>query len=161
MAVTVEDIAKGIHQAALHGMDLNRDIDPSGEDVGLQRDEGDKIQDSRVMDGFKVKINANIMTIYYQSECNLEEVHSNNFETDVKRRVNQVAKFLKKEYKRLTENTLNISERGDIDIRVQNRSRYHTWIQAQQQYEISGIEGIDNNQTDREEIANDLEIGFT
>ena len=56
---TVYEIVQGLSQAAANAYDGNHDeryaYDGKARKIGLRREEGDPILDSRVMDGFKVK----------------------------------------------------------------------------------------------------------
>ena len=97
---TVYEIVKGLSQAAANAYDGA--LDEGGEPVkaGLQREEGDPILDKRVLDCFNVKFSGNIMCLSYMSEVKLKEVHDNQFESSLESAINDVAKFLKKEYKK-------------------------------------------------------------
>ena len=100
---TVYEIVQGIHQAAANAYDGAHDkkYSSDGEDhkVGLKREEGDPIVDSRVMDGFNVRVSGNTLMLSYQAEIKLKEFHDNSFEDDVESTLNDIVKFLKKEYK--------------------------------------------------------------
>ena len=85
MATTLE-IIRGISQALAYSYDGAHDArytdDGEAHTIGLKREEGDPILDSRVIDGFKVKISGNKLCIHYQSEVKLKDVHDKNFESD-------------------------------------------------------------------------------
>ena len=65
MATTLE-IIRGISQAAANAYDGA--LDDKGEpiSIGLKREEGDPIIDSRIMDGFGVKMHGDILKLSYQ-----------------------------------------------------------------------------------------------
>jgi hypothetical protein len=133
---TVVDIIRGLNQAAANGYDS---YDPDVE-IGLKREEGHPILDSRVIDGFKVRFAANKMMVTYQSEMRLEELHPRNkFENEIDRKFADIAKFLKKEYKKITKESVNLSKQGEPDILVETTSRVHSWVTATQQYEVGGL----------------------
>ena len=102
MATTME-IIKGISQALAYSYDGGHKEsytdDGEAHSFGLKREEGDPILDKRVMDGFKVKIHGNELHILYHSEVQLKEVHDSNFEAELESMINEIAKFIKKEYK--------------------------------------------------------------
>jgi len=54
-----------------------------GYKAGLKREEGDCIVDSRVMDGFNVRVSGNKLVLSYHSEITMKDFHDNNFEDDV------------------------------------------------------------------------------
>ena len=61
---TVLEIIKGLNQAAANAYD-GADL---SEDIGLNREEGNPIIDSRVMDGFSVRFAADKMIVSYQKK---------------------------------------------------------------------------------------------
>jgi len=132
------DVIKGLNQAAANAYD-GSEID---EEIGLKREQGHPVLDSRVIDGFRVRFAANNMIVSYQSEMRLEELHPRNkFENEIERKFADIAKFLKKEYKNITKGSVTLSEDTDADILVQTTSRYHTWVQAKKQYNIGSESG--------------------
>ena len=75
---TVLDIVRGISQAAANAYDGGHDekysLDGEARKIGLKREEGDPITDSRVIDGFGVTFHGNLLCISYQSDITLKEV---------------------------------------------------------------------------------------
>ena len=134
---TVYEIIQGINQAAANA------YDGSESEVGLSREEGDPILDRRVMDGFKVKFIGPILRISYQSEARLQDVKDKGFEDSVIDNLKKIVKFLKKEYKNITGNTLTLTKVGDHDILVQRMSNYRTDVQAHCDYKIGGLTDTD------------------
>jgi len=143
MATTME-IVRGISQVMANSHDGA--LDDKGEPikVGLKREEGNPLIDSRVMDGFKVSFYGNQLCIHYHSELKLKDVYANGFESDLEQMIADIAKFIKKEYKKVTGDTLTLKSAGDVDAIVQNTSRVRTWVQAKQYFDIGGVgaEGI-------------------
>ena len=146
MATTLE-IIRGISQALAYSYDGAHDArytdDGEAHTIGLKREEGDPILDSRVIDGFKVKLAGNKLCIHYQSEVKLKDVHDKNFESDTESMINKIAKFLKKEYKKTTGNTLTLTAEGEMEAIVQNTSRVRSWVQAYKWYKIGGIGDVE------------------
>ena len=143
MATTLE-IIRGISQALTYAYDGGHKEgytdDGEAHGFGLKREEGDPILDKRIMDGFKVKIQGNKLCINYHSEVKLKEVHDKQFESNLESTINDVVKFLKKEYKKVTGDTLTLTEDGELEAIVQNTSRVRSWVQASRWYKIGGIE---------------------
>jgi hypothetical protein len=134
---SILDVVKGLNQAAANAYDGYENMD---EKIGLRREDGDPIIDSRVMDGFSVRFAGNKMTLSYQSEVLVKELHPRNqFENDVNKKLTDIAKFLKKEYKNITKNSVTLKEASDTDILVQSTSNVRTFVQASRQYEIGGL----------------------
>ena len=141
---TVLDIINGISQAAANAYDGSHDerysADGETRKVGLRREEGDPILDSRVMDGFNVKYYGNSICVEYHGECKLKETHDRNrFETDVNTRINDIISYLKKEYKSITGDSLSLTSEGESDIVVQHMSNIRSWVTAKQFYKIGGM----------------------
>ena len=107
MATTLE-IIRGISQAAANGYDGARDENGEPISIGLKREEGNPIIDSRVMDGFNCRMHGDLLCLTYQSEIHLRDVHDKNFESDIEQTIQDIANFLKKEYKKITKNALTL-----------------------------------------------------
>jgi len=152
MATTME-IVRGISQVMANSHDGA--LDDKGEPikVGLKREEGHPINDSRVMDGFKVSFYGPQLCIHYHSELKLKDVYAKGFEDDLAQMIADIAKFIKKEYKKITGSALSLKKAGEVDAIVQNTSRVRTWVQAKQYFDIGGIdaEGVKSPSEDNME----------
>jgi len=146
MSSNTLEIIQGLAQAAANAYDGVQDENfaPDGvaKKTGLKREEGHLINDKRVMDGFSVKFYGNKLCIKYQGEVKLKEVYGGNFENDINRMLNEIKKFLQKEYKVITGKSVGLTKEGDSTILVQSTSRVRTWVQANQNYKIGGIDDI-------------------
>jgi hypothetical protein len=156
------DIVKGINQAANNAFDgaITEEGEPL--DIGLQRDKPTPITDRRVMDGFGVTFNGTNMRVNYHREVATNEVMSNKLQTEIESAIEEVSSFLKKEYKKITGETLRLKKLpGDVIGNVQSTSRIRSWVQAHCDYEIQGAEGhdvADKNDIDSS-IKSFLELG--
>jgi len=144
MATTLE-IIQGIAQAAANAYDGSHvgKYNVGGEDkkIGLRREEGDPILDSRVIDGFKVKFKGNKLCVNYQSEISMKEVHKGGkFESEMESVMADIIKFLKKEYKTITGNTLSLKPVDEVNIFVQPISRTRTDLSMYQEFEITSLD---------------------
>ena len=108
------EIVQGLAQAAANSYDGAHDkrFSHDGEErkVGLRREEGCAIMDSRVIDGFNVKFHGDMMCISYQSDIKLKEVYSGGFETEMESTINDVKNFLQKEYKKVTKKSVSLKK---------------------------------------------------
>ena len=141
---TVYEIVQGLSQAAANAYDgaLNEKGEPI--EAGLQREVGDPILDKRVTDGFNVRFHSDKMCVSYQSEVQLKEVYANGFESEVEQRIADIVKFLKKEYKKITGNTVTLTKEEEIDMMVERTSNIRSWVTAHQVYKVGGLgEGTD------------------
>ena len=145
MSSTTLEIIQGLAQAASNAYDGAHDerfsLDGQVRKVGLSREEGCPIVDKRVNDGFSVKFYGNHICINYQSDTRLKDVQDPKYEQELERMLNQVKKFLQKEYKSITGNSVTLTKKGEPTILVQTTSRVRTFVQAYQHYSISGIKG--------------------
>jgi len=137
------EIIQGLAQAAANAYDGAHDerfsLDGQVRKVGLKREEGCPIMDSRVNDGFSVKFYGSKMCINYQSDIRLKEVHGGKFEQDIVRQLNEIKKFLQKEYKAITGKSVSLTTDGEPKILVQSTSRVRSFVQAYQHYKVSGL----------------------
>ena len=151
---TVLDVIKGLNQAAANAYDGALDENGETLKIGLNREEGDPIIDSRLIDGFKVRFAGPKMIVSYQSEMRVDELHPRNqFENEINAKFGDIVKFLKKEYKNITKNSVTLTEDSDVNIIVQTTSRVHTWVQAQKQYAIGGFDGVESIRMGSERAA--------
>ena len=137
-------IVQGLAQAAANAYDGAHDeryaLDGQARKVGLNREQGHPILDKRVNDGFSVKFYGNSMIINYQSDVRLKEVKNPKYDQEIARMLNEIKKFLQREYKALTGNSVRPTAKGEAQILVQSTSRVRTFVQAYQHYTISGVD---------------------
>jgi len=146
MSNTTLEIIQGLSQAAANAYDGAHDkrFSYDGEELsmGLKREVGCPINDSRVMDGFNVRFYGDSMILSYQSDILLKEVYTGKFEQDIESMLNQIKGFLQKEYRKVTGKSVKLTSKGDPNILVQSVSRVRSWVEAQQHFKIGGIEAM-------------------
>jgi len=150
---TVYEIIQGINQAAANGAwdgahSADLAADGKARTAGLKREEGHFINDRRVMDGFQVKFMGPLMRLTYQSEILIKDVKKNDFEDTIVSQLKEIVKFLKKEYKAITGETLTLTLEGEHHILVQRMSNYRTDVQAHCDYRIGGLQAVADLQKD-------------
>ena len=160
MSSNTLEIIQGLAQAAANGWDGNHDdsfaLSDKPVSVGLNRENGRPLIDKRVNDGFSVKFSADTICITYQSDVRVQEVKDSKFEQDMERMLNEVKKFLQKEYKKVTGNSVTLTKKGEPRIIVQTTSRIRTFVQAYQNYKISGIKDMDQIGDPSRDSENDV-----
>jgi hypothetical protein len=159
MATTLE-IIQGIYQAAANAYDgAHSEKYASGEtkEVGLEREKGDPIIDSRVSDGFGVKIIGDMLQINYEANVRLKDVYAGNFEEECERKLQAIADFLKKEFRAINGSTLSLTPQGECKCLVQNTSRVRTFVMAHKLYKINGMQGVE---TLGEAISNPMDVKY-
>jgi hypothetical protein len=139
------DIVRGIAQAAANAYDGA--LDDKGEPIaiGLKREEGNPTLDCRMMDGFNVRIDGANLIVSYHADIRLKEVHSGNLENECEKTMADIVRWLKKEYKKITSNSLSLTKPSECDILVQSTSRIRVWLTASKTYTIGGMEGVNNH----------------
>jgi len=111
--------------------------------IGLKREEGHPILDSRVIDGFGVQFSGNQLFIKYQSEISLSDIYKSDLEAEVEQTIQDVASWLKKEYKKVTGSALTLKPAGEVYVCAENTSRVRYFVTAHRTYDISGMDGTD------------------
>lgn len=163
MATTLE-IVQGLQQAAANAYDgsHNKRYSLDGEErkVGLRREVGDPIIDSRVMDGFFIKIKGNLLCVYYQTDVKLDQMADPTFTNQVGSIMADIVKFLKKEYKALTKSAISLKAKGDVHIEGQNISRIRNLITAYQEFEITSMKDVVPVGEKSEDITRDVTKKF-
>ena len=140
--VSVLDIVQGISQAAANAYDGALNEDGEALKAGLKREEGDPILDRRVIDGFNVSFYGPMMCIKYHSEVQLKEVYAAGFESDIEQQIADIASFLKKEYRKITGNSVALTKEGEAEMRVESTSRVRSWVTAKCHYRIGGMDEV-------------------
>ena len=114
---TVLDVIKGLNQAAANAGDYGGEYEDIDDKIGLRREDGDPVLDSRIIDGFRVKFAGPKMIVTYQSEMRVNELHPRNqFENEIEAKFADIIKFLKKQYKTLTKSSVSLTPDSDADI---------------------------------------------
>jgi len=143
---TVYDIVKGINQAAANAYDGSHDarFRTDGEDdpIGLKREKGCALNDSRVIDGFKVRISGPKLIVSYQSEMPMSSFHNTKLDEELEQTFADITKFLKKEYKNLTGEALSLTEDGPANMLLQNISKIRTFVQASKTYTVGSLKDV-------------------
>ena len=144
MSSTTLEIIQGLSQAAANAYDGSGNerytLHDQAKKVGLNREEGRPLIDKRVNDGFSVKFYGDSMIITYQSDVRLKEVKDDKYDQEIARMLNEIKKFLQREYKAITGNSVTLRSKGEPQILVQSTSRVRTFVQAYQHFKISGVE---------------------
>ena len=157
---TVLEIVRGISQAMSNTHDGAVDENGDPIKIGLRREEEVAITDKRVVDGFSIRLIADKLCIYYNSEVTMKEVHQGGFEDDINGYINAVESYLKKQYKTITGSNLNLKRDGESDINVQNMSRMRSWVVARQDYKVSNygdqVSGMDDGKAKLDEAIRDI-----
>ena len=146
MSSTTLEIIQGLSQAAANAYDGAHDerysYDGQSRSMGLKREEGCPIMDKRVMDGFKVRFYGDSMILTYQAEIMLKQVYGGKFEQDIESMMNDIKKFLQKEYRAVTGKSVTLTAKSEPNILVQSTSRVRNWVEAQQHFKIGGVESM-------------------
>ncbi len=147
---SVLEIVRGISQAISNTHDGALDENGDPIKIGLRREEGVPILDERVIDGFRVCLYGDILKINYCCETMLRDVHRGDFEGDTDQIVEDIASFIKKEYKKITKESLGLKSVGEIDIMVQRLNNNRSQLNATKKYEVAGL-GEDGGMTENED----------
>ena len=137
-------IIQGIAQAAADSYDGAMDSDGKPLDIGLKREKGHPVLDSRQIDGFKCKIDGTHMQITYQSEILLRDVYGQDLEQELEQTMADIAKHLKKKYKEITKKTLRLTPAGEVDALVQKTSKVRVFVVAKKVYRIGGMKDTED-----------------
>jgi len=138
------DVINGISQAAANAYDGAHDEKGDPIEVGLKREEGHVVNDSRVMDGFNVRISGKTLLVNYESEILLSDVYkSANYENEVEQMLESIVSWLKKEYKKVTSDTLKLSPSGDVEAVIEKISNKRVQVCAVKKYTINNLDDVD------------------
>jgi len=162
--VTTQEIIKALSQAAAV-YDGARDQDGEPIKAGLKREEGNPILDSRCVDGFKIKIQGNIMVLVYHCECLLQDIHQmgiEKYENEIEGHIKDIVNFIKKDYKNHAKGSVSLTQEGETDIVIDPVSRVRTSVRALAKFKIGGIKEMDEmpgKRPERDDIKKYNELG--
>jgi len=151
MSQTTLEVVRGLAQAAADSFDGALDENGERIDIGLKRDEGHPVLDSRTMDGFKVKFAGNQLCVTYQSDIKLKDVHGGKFEKEIESTLSTIIKHLKKQYKKITGNSVSLTPDGDAEVRVQQTSKVRVFVNAYKKYNIGGLDTLTDQEKPNKE----------
>jgi len=141
---TVLEIIQGLSQVAANSYDGATDEDGKRKETGLRRDEEVAIRDKRVLDGFKVRLHSgNKLCVMYTTEVLVKDVaKKGKYEDELHQNVADIVSFIKKEYKKVTGNSLSLTELKDPppDLEIIQTSRVRTEAKMTCHYEVAGLE---------------------
>ena len=157
MSQEIVDVLRGISGAAASMYDGALDDDGEPIKIGLKREEGNPILDSRTIDGCKVRVSGKTLIVSYHSECKLKDVYATNFLNGLEQTMADIVKFLKKRYRKITGKALSLKEKGECNARVESTSRVRVFVTARKDYEISGLGGVEDTGA---ESKDSLEASF-
>jgi len=152
------DVINGISQAASNAYDGAHDEKGEPIEIGLKREEGHVVNDSRVMDGFNVRISGKQLIVSYESEIKLSDVYkSSNYENELESVISDITSWLKKEYKKVTGSALKLTPDGDVDAVIEKISNVRIQVCAVKKYTINNLDDVDIV-TEPEEVSLDPEF---
>ena len=82
------------------------------------------------------------LIVSYQSEMPMSAFHNSKFDEELEQIFADIAKYLKKEYKKITGDTLSLKENGKVDFILQNMSKIRTWVQATKVYTVGNMPDV-------------------
>lgn len=125
-------------------------VDDKGEPIkiGLRREDGHPLYDSRVMDGFRVRFEGPYLGIVYHAEYPIKEMHQPGFENEIEQMFDKIVKFLQQEYKRHTDKSLSLKpEMEECDIQARYLNAYRSWVECYKRYHIGNIKDVERVNT--------------
>lgn len=132
--VTTYEVVKTLHQISSDA------YDGCEHEIGLEREKGNPLLDSRVIDGFNIGFLGNVMRITYQKDCKISDFHDKGFENDIAHMFGEIEKFVKKEYKKHTQKVLSLKAlKKEPEILGQSISNIRTYVQCYKDYEVGNL----------------------
>ena len=141
----IQQIIQGIAAAMANSYDGATDENGAPIKIGLRREEGDPVLDSRVMDGFGCKIQGDLLVVKYSTEENIKGLRGihhmglEKYQKEIEQRMADIIKFIKKEAKKATGANVNLKLDGEIDILIQPMNKLRTMVSAVGMYKIGGM----------------------
>lgn len=141
----VHKIIQGISAAMANSYDGATDEKGEPIKIGLRREEGNPVLDSRVMDGFGCKIQGDLLVVKYNTEENLQGLRGihkmglEKYQKEIEQRMADIIIFIKKEAKKATKANVDLKLEGKIDILIEPMNKLRTIVTAKAMYKIGGM----------------------
>jgi hypothetical protein len=141
----VQQIIQGIAAAIANSYDGAHDENGEPIKIGLKREKGNPVLDSRAMDGFDAKIQGDLLVLKYNTEENIKGLRGihhmglEKYQQEIEQRMADIITFIKKEAKKATDVNLNLTLEGEIDILMQPMNKLRTMVSAVGMYKIGGM----------------------
>ena len=144
---TVMDIIQGISQVVADSYDGAKDEEGKAKEAGLKREEEVSVKDKRVVDGFTVKMHdGNKLCIAYSTEVMAQDLLASKgkYEDMLLQDVADIASFIKKEFRKVTGQSLSLTEIKETEPRIEvfQTSRVRTEVKVTVDYEIGGLPDV-------------------
>ena len=72
----------------------------------------------------------------------MSSFHNTKLDEELEQTFADITKFLKKEYKNLSGETLSLKEDGPASMMLQNMSKIRTWVQASKVYTVGNMKDV-------------------
>jgi len=141
---TALEVAKGISLVMSNKHDGATDGEGDPLEIGLRREKGLSLRDGRLIDGFNIQFAGDKLILKYDSEIHKKECHEKDFEEDVAQTIADVVSFVKKQYRKLTGNTLSLTPvEKKPHITVEDSSRIRSRVHAVQLFKVGGMDDVE------------------
>jgi len=116
------EIVQALHQASQNAYDGSQSesfhLDKKPIPIGLKRDEGHPLIDSRVIDGFQIRISGQTLILTYSCPTQIQEYHdTKKFVAEMETTLKDIVKFLKSEAKKVNGSVISLTPLEDeVDI---------------------------------------------
>ena len=144
----IVDIVKGIQQAYANSYDGSLDEEGEKNSPELNRDKQGQFGRDRsfsLYDNYNIKIHKDILEIVYSYETiktnGLKlETPRDKIEQHCEESIENIASHLKKEYKKVTGESLSLSSPSSIKHDIQDISRHRAFACSKRSYKIGGMD---------------------
>ena len=116
--------------------------------IGLRREEGHILNDSRVIDGFKIRFQDCHLIVIYESPIHLKEMHEPKFKDNIEQMFDNIKNFIQKEYKATQKKNLTLEPVGETQIDTRMVNRHNVWVECSKVYCISQLKRLMKKQMD-------------
>ena len=131
---SIEQVCKTINQIVTNVKDSIAYPPQGGPGGVLKREEGNPITDYRVNDGFTVRFSNDKILIMYSLELPVKEYYKRDFEVNLEETLDELKKYIQKEYRKMTRQTLNLKAVGDMEHSSEYISNVKQFVTAHRTY---------------------------
>lgn len=113
-------------------------------EVGLAREDGHPILQSRVVDGFNIKVYGDKLCItHHLLDQRMKDFHEKDQHDKCQSTISDIASFLQKEFRKRTGKALSLKEEGQMHMDTEYVSRVRVNVVSKQYYKVGALKGLE------------------
>ncbi len=113
-------------------------------EIGLGRENGNPVLQSRTVDGFNIKVYGDKLCItHHLLDQKMKDFHEKDQYDQCQSTISDIASFLQKEFRKRTGKALSLKEDGKMHMDTEYVSRVRVNVVSKQHYNVGALKGLE------------------